>query len=143
MYLEIHTMIYGQLCIQLQKRFSSHARLHKQVPVAGDWQCHTAHIHSLPVAALSSARRLGWALWTCTSPHCPETSPLTWRGEESYDLPHCSYAHLPQIFIGWVGVYCDVLFHSMGPAHKWEECAQVVGINIRQMYCDMHRSVSS
>ena len=57
-----------------RKRFSSHTGLHKQVPVVENLQCHAAHDHPLPVPALCSAHRLGWA--------------LTWRGEESYDLSH-------------------------------------------------------
>ena len=54
-------------------RSRSHTGLHKLVPVAEDLECRTAHNHSLSVPTLSSARRLGWALWTYTSPHCLET----------------------------------------------------------------------
>ena len=60
-------------CTAVMVGVSSHTGLHKQVPVAEDLECRTAQNHSLPVPALSSARRLGWALWTCTPPHCLET----------------------------------------------------------------------
>ena len=76
----VHESAYISLLCTAQKVGDS--CLHKQVPVAEDLECHTAHNHSLPVPALSSARRLGWALWTYTSPHCLETSPLTCRKEE-------------------------------------------------------------
>ena len=69
-------------CTAVMVGVSSHTGLHKQVPVAEDLECRTAQNHSLPVPALSSVHRLGWALWTYTSPHSLETSPLTCREEE-------------------------------------------------------------